>query len=174
MIDRYELVRTRLLPLLAEQGAADVLVVTSYQPAEQGRTNGETLYFFQLPTGGNYGWQGRTTTYDPLTETTTRKESQIVREQFQMTALNDTGSGRTPTDLLNLAKLLVGSESFRKALQIEGVGIERVVASRSPFFVNDRERFEQSPSFDFTLAFTTAIIQQARHFERAEINVTRV
>jgi hypothetical protein len=174
MIERLELIRTRLLPLLAEQGAPDVLVVTAFQPDSQGRTDGPTLYLQQLPVGGNYGWQGRSATFDSNTQTMTRKESQIVREGFQLTALNDTGVGIAPIDLHNLAKLLVGSQAFRQALRLEKVGIERIVASRTPDWSNDRERFEQSPSFDFTLTHTTAIIQQARYFERAEINVTRV
>jgi len=174
MIDRLELIRTSLLPLLAEQGHADVPVVTSFQPTEQGRTDGPTLYLCQIPAGGNYGWQGRSTKWDEDTQTLKRTESQIVRETFQLMSLNDTGVGIDPITLHNLTTVLIASQAFREALRLEAVGIERIVASRTPEYVNDRERFEQSPSFDFTLTHTTAIIQQARYFERAEINITRV
>jgi hypothetical protein len=174
MIDRLELIRTSLLVLLAEQGLGSVQVVTTYQPTEQGRTDGETLYFFQLPTGGNYGWQGRSVEWDDQAQTLERTEAQSIREGFQMMALNDTGTGVAPVDLMNTAKLLVGSEAFREALAVHKVGIERITAVRTPDFSNDRDRFEQSPSFDFTLTHTTAIIQQARYIERAEFNATRV
>lgn len=172
MINRLELIRAALLPLLADQGLADVLVVTSYQPTEQGRTDGPTLYFFQLPTGGNYGWQGRSSKWE--VDRLKRTESQIIREVFQMTALNDSGVGIEAIDLMNIAKLLVGSQAFAEAIRAEGVGIERITAVRTPDFSNDRERIEQAPSFDFTLQHTTAIIQEARHFARADFNLTRV
>lgn len=174
MIDRLLLIRQSLLPLLAEQGMGDVLVVTSYQKESNGRTNGPTLYFFELPTGGTYGWQGRKNTFDPATEIMTREETQVIRESFQIMGLNDSGEGVSPKDLTNMALMLIGSQSFRELISPEGAGVERITAIRSPTFVNDRDQFEKSPSFDFTLAFTGRILQQSRALERVEINTLSV
>jgi hypothetical protein len=174
VIDRLLLIRQSLLPLLAEQGYDDVIVATSYQPASEGRTNGPTLYFFQLPTGGNYGWQGRSVEFDEDTQTLKRTERQAIREGFQIMALNDTGIGVPPVELIIRARMLVASEGFREAIAVEGAGIERITEVRTPDMLNDQDHFEQSPSFDFTLTHTSAIIQQARYLERAEFNFTRV
>lgn len=174
MIDRSLLIRQSLLPLLAEQELEDVIVATSYQPAEAGRSNGATLYFFQIPTGGRYGWQARKEKWNDLTDTMDREELQPMREGFQMQALNDSGVGIAAADLAVMAAMLVGCASFREALAAEGVGIERITAIRSPYVRNEFDQNELAPSFDFTLTHTARILQISRAIDRAEINFIRV
>lgn len=172
--DLLVLIRGALIKLLVAQGQTDVQVVTEYQAQSQGRTNGPTVYFFQLPTTNRYGAQGFSTQYNPGTGITTRTESQWHRVQYQMQGLNDTGVGLSANDLTVLAAMLVGSRGFLQELRKEQVGIERLTEIRTPYIKNDRDRFEMTPSFDFTLSTKRTIIQQSAAIDATEFNVIRV
>lgn len=171
------LIRTTLLELLSEQGMQGVTVATSYQADNQGRVTTPTLYYFKVM-DNRAGWQGRTNSYDPDTGKVTVEQRQWIRSTFQIQGLasfdkNDLYQD-TAEDLTRMAAMLVQSESFRLALRAKGVGMERVTEIRSPQFVNDRDQFQASPSFDFTVSRQDRIIQQSPVLEAVEINQTRV
>lgn len=173
-LDLTLLIRRSLIALIDQQASmAGTQVVTEYQPVGQGRTNGPTLYFFQLPTGQRYGSQEYVAKLD-LAGQMVRTEGQWYRLGYQIMALNDSDQGLPAQDLITMASMLIGSGGFRRLLRQEQVGIERITDVRSPYFSNDRDRFEMSPSFDFTLSTKRTIIQQSAAIAATELNFARI
>jgi hypothetical protein len=85
----------------------------------------------------------------------TYTETQQYATTFQASALatqdpSDTES-LTASDIANLAAYVLQSGSTIAGLEAVGVGVLRVPQVRNPYFTDDRERYEASPSFDFTL-----------------------
>lgn len=171
------LIRSSLVTLLAAQGYADWHVTAAYQPTPQGRESAPTLYFFELPEN-LYGWQGRKDVYNRDTGVMLRKESQMYRSGFQVQGLYETPpdatSGPTAATITRVASMLINSQGFRKLLRAQGVYMERVTDIRKIYMRNDREHFEQVPSFDFTCTHERSIIQQSSAASRVESRFMRV
>jgi hypothetical protein len=171
------LVRSSLITLLAAQGYGDWHVTAEYQPTPQGREAGPVLYFFELPEN-LYGWQGRKAIYDRTTGVMLRKEVQMYRSGFQVQGLYETPpdavTGPTAATITRVAAMLINSQGFRKLLRAQGVFMERVTDIRKPYMRNDRDHFEQVPSFDFTCTHERSIIQQSTAASRVESRFMRV
>lgn len=171
------LIRAALLTQLATQGQAGTLVLGSYQPTAQGRESGPAVYFF-CPTDERYGWQGRTGVYNSGANAYDYTERQWHNTTFQLGALAPQDPANltlpTPKDIVALCAMIVNGSAFRAALRAQAVGVQRVTTIRQPYFVNDREQFEASPSFDFTVSHRRTIIQQAPAVESVEVNSARV
>jgi hypothetical protein len=174
-----ELIRLTLLDQLALQGAPwdTVLVATSFQSAQEGRENGPIIYYFPLPSV-RYGWQGRDGKYDPDEGNITYTERQWMQQTFQFSALlpqqaTDT-TIPTPHDLVSMAAMVMNSRGFIDKLRQGGAGVQRITDVRCPFFTNDQNQFEASPSFDFTVSNLRSIIRKDPATERFEFRQTRV
>jgi hypothetical protein len=153
------------------------VVVASQQPTQQGRVDGAAIYFFPI-SDNPYGWQGRAGQYDSGSNEVIYQETQRYETTYQVTALapsdpNDL-SLPTPKDLVSLARMIIGSQKFVSAMTAQKVGVQRPTPIRNPFFNNDRDQFEASPSFDFTVSHERSIIQQVPAVESVELNQIRV
>lgn len=141
---------------LIEDGFMDVSVKQSYQPTMQGINTNPTVYFFKVA-NKRYGFLGRKDVWNPLTSTMVHTESQYVETTFQVAALvtqNPKNTNRpTASDLVNDVASIMQSDKTRDILNKRGVGILRVMDIRNPYFFDDKDNFEASPSFDFTLQF---------------------
>lgn len=172
-----QLIRDSLLTRLAAQGLGSVLVVAANQPTSQGRTDTATVYFFPV-TDARYGWQHRKLEYDQPNDEFTASESQWIESQFQLFALapQDPENLALPTakDLLNTVALIMNGAPFRRLLREQGVGVQRIAAIRAPYFTNDRQQFEESPSFDFTVSHKRTIIETDPVVDSTEFDQTRV
>jgi hypothetical protein len=84
-------------------------------------------------------------------------ELQYFETIFQMSALvlQEPKYPALPTasDLVNEVASIMQSDNTRVILNASGVGILRVSEVLNPYFVDDRDNFEASPSFDFTLVY---------------------
>lgn len=170
------LIRRELLAGLARYGVTDLPVKQGYQPTTQGRVT-HCLYFWSLPDAPE-GWQYRRHVTDPNTLLTTTEESQIIASSFQVGALvpdDPTNlTQKTAKDLTVLARMVVQSQPFLRAMTAENVGVRRPSDVRNPQFVNDRDQYEFNPSFDFTVTHKQVIIQLTNSIERVEVNIHRV
>lgn len=171
------LIRQTLLAQLAVQGYPAVRVLSNYQPTSQGRETGPVIYFFPILDNA-YGWQSRSGIYDADVGEVVYTETQRYETAYQMMSLapSDPADLSLPTakDLLSVARQIVASQLFVNALTENKVGLQRPTQIRTPFFVNDQQQFEASPSFDFTVSRERSIIQQVPAFESTELNQTRV
>lgn len=88
-------------------------------------------------------------------------ETQQYLSTFQCSALatqNPSVDSLTASDIANLAAYVLQSQPAIDALEAVGVGILNIRDVRNPYFSDDRQRYEASPSFDFTLSHKQTII----------------
>lgn len=134
----------------------DVIVKQSNQPTMQGVNTNPTVYFFKV---GNkrYGWLGRNDVWDSFSAQMVHEESQYIESTWQMQALvlqNPlTPNQYTASDLVNEVASIMQSDNTRDILNTSGIGILRVTDVTNPYFVDDRDNFEASPSFNFVLVY---------------------
>jgi len=171
------LIRTQLLAGLIRRGHTAVQVLASNQPRHQGRVDGPVVYFFPV-SDHRYGWQHRKQVYDSQSGDITVTETQYMESVFQVMALypQDPSNISLPTakDLINDAAMTVNSLTFTEAMRAGGVGVQRVTDIRNPYFQNDRDQSEASPSFDFTVSYKRVIVDAANVVDAAEFNQVSV
>lgn len=89
-------------------------------------------------------------------------ETQQYESTFQISVLATqnpaTPSQYTASDICNLCASILQSSTAIETFEAQGVGIERVTEVRNPYFLDDREQFEASPSFDFTLTHRQIVV----------------
>lgn len=140
---------------LTDAGYTDVPVVQMNQPTIQGIPTTGVVYFQKV---GNrrYGYLGRFEKWNPTASQMDHTEMQYFETTFQVSALfrqDPYNPTYTASDLVNEAAWIMQSDATREALNFYGIGILRVTDVSNPFFVDDRDNFEASPSFDFTLVY---------------------
>lgn len=89
-------------------------------------------------------------------------ETQQKASLFQVMALatqNPADTNQlTASDIANLGCYVLQSIQAIQTLEAQGMGILRIPEVRNPYFSDDRERYEASPSFDFTITHKQTII----------------
>jgi hypothetical protein len=139
---------------LIVDGFTNVTVKQSNQPTQQGINTNPTVYFFKV-NNKRYGYLGREDVWNGTSMVHT--ELQYFETIFQMSALvlQEPKYPALPTasDLVNEVASIMQSDNTRVILNASGVGILRVSEVLNPYFVDDRDNFEASPSFDFTLVY---------------------
>lgn len=139
---------------LVTDGFMDVIVKAANQPTQQGINKGPTVYFYKISTK-RYGFLGRQDVWDATHSVMTHTESQYYETTFQVSALvlqsPLTPNQYTAGDLVNEVASIMQSDNTRAILNASGVGILRIQDIPNPFFVDDRDMFEASPSIEFVL-----------------------
>lgn len=80
----------------------------------------------------------------------------------------------TASDIVNYAAYVLQNQGVIAAFEAEGVGILRISTARNPYFSDDRQRYEASPSFDFTLTHKQTIITTVPIITETEFQVLQV
>ena len=150
-------------------------VIAGNQPTTQGRED-QGIYFFPISDAAS-GWQSRTYSPNQL-PTIPMEDTQHVETAFQVEALvmDDPASlaSLTALDVLHTARMVIASLPFVQAMQDAGAGVQRPSNVRTPYFTNDRDQFEMSPSFDFTVSHKRAIIQSVNSIGSGEFDLFRI
>ena len=151
-----------------------VPVIAGNQPTTQGREN-DGVYFFQIMDGAA-GWQGRS--YSVAEPLLNMKDTQVLETTFQMQALITEDPESTASlgaiDVLNAARMVIASMPFIESMKLNDIGVQRPTNIRTPFFTNDRDQFEMSPSFDFTVSHKRHIIQPVNSVDSIEYDIKRI
>lgn len=141
---------------LIADGFPEVIVKQANQPTQQGIDTPPTVYFFKVA-NKRYGWLGRDDVWDGMSSTMVHTETQYIESTWQLTALvlqsPATPNQYTASDLINEVASIMQSDNTRTILNNSGIGILRITDIRNPYFVDDRDNFEASPSFDFVLTY---------------------
>jgi hypothetical protein len=139
---------------LTARGYSGVIVAQSNQPTQQGVNSGSTVFLFKL-FDHRYGFPARSDVWDVDSQTMIHTEIQIYETTFQISSLvrqnPATPSQYTASDLVNEVASIMQSDQTVNLLNVANVGIFRVTEVRNPYFKDDRDQFEASPSFDFVL-----------------------
>lgn len=155
-----------------------VTIRQSYQPTQQGAETGASLYFYKIG-DKRIGHPNRQSEWDVLNSKFVDTDFQRVETTFQITALvrqipTATTTQKTASDYLNIASMYMQGREFINALQSAGVAILKIGDIRNPYFKDDRDQFEASPSFDFTLMYNRTMIRDGKAVELIEFNTERV
>lgn len=163
---------------LTAQGFTDVAVKQNFQPRNQGANSGPTLYIHKLG-DHRYGFLQRKNEWDEYEEIEIHTETQLYESMFQITALSIQNpklgiDQLTASDLANVSAGIMQSDATVDALTAKGLNIYRITDVRNPYFVDDKERFEAAPSFDFTLQHEQVIISQTPVVDDFTLDIERV
>jgi hypothetical protein len=164
---------------LAANGLANIAVKQSFQPTNQGANLGATIYINKIG-DKRLGFLRRNSVWIPLPSPGRMEyeQMQIVETTFQISALSIQIPSNvvqlTASDICEYAADILQGDTARETLQTKGVQMLRVTDIRNPYFMDDKERFEASPSFDFTLMHERVIISTTPVVETYEFNVKRI
>ena len=139
---------------LVADGFVQVKVQQSNQPTMQGINTNPTVYFYKIG-DRRFGWRKGEDVWDTINSIMVHTELQYYETTFQISALvlqsPKNPSQYTASDLVNEVAAILQSDNTIQTLEAQSVGILRVTDVRNPYFMDDRDNFEASPSFDFTL-----------------------
>jgi E217 gateway protein gp29 len=170
--------RSALLVCFAARGLGAVEVLQNFQSRQQGRASGPVIYFQHLPQDRRYGWPEKRDVWNEAEQTFDHIESQQMEATYQFSALaeqdpaNDTEL--TPADYAKAAAAAFQSDPVMNALRLAGIGVLRVTTVRIGYSDNDREQFQQDPSFDVTFTHRDTTIDVIKPVEATELNINRV
>lgn len=162
---------------LINYGYTNVSVKQFNQPTQQGANSGQTVYFSKLY-DKRYGFLRRDSQWVPLASEMVHTEEQSYETTFQIMALVRQNPSNTmlPTasDLVNEVAAIMQSDNTVKILNDADVGILRITDVRNPYFTDDQDIFEASPSFDFTLVHGQTRISQDEIFTEFDYGIYSV
>lgn len=162
---------------LTSRGVTGVEVLQNAQPTQQGTPSGPAVFLSMLRPVPR-GHVRRDSVYDRDTGVMSETELQTYEQTYQVNALSAQDptdvNKLTASDLVKVVRQIVQSSAFIASIRASGLGILRVNELRNPAFVNDKDRFEYSPSFDFTLTYDELYTTGAPVVETVEYNINRV
>lgn len=159
---------------LFARGIAGVTVMQAYQPTRQGAPTEPVVLLTKLPDVPR-GHTKRDSVWDRDASIMRHVEEQVFETTFQVNALaiqdpTDV-SGLTAADIARAVRAVMQSSVVLDLLYAAGVGILRIGEIRNTPFVDDKQRNEYDPSFDFTLTHTDAFTSTDPVAEFVECNV---
>jgi hypothetical protein len=172
----FTLVRGILLAQLPTRGLDGWKVARKFQPLQNGANAAPTVYVFKVA-DKRHGSPQQRAGWNPDTLTMDKVESQQMETTFQASIEMDEGTDAnalTPSDAANEVAAIMQSDEALAALQAQGVGILRIGAVLNPYNVNDRNRFDANPSFDFVLTYRRARTATTPHAVSVEGSINRV
>lgn len=172
--DLYRLIIPILNTGLQDYGYAGVRIRQAYQPTQQGVATAPTVYLFKV-SDHRYGFLGRSDAWDGAQMIHT--EDQQYESTFQLSALviqNPANPQYTASDLVNDCAGIMQSDKSRVTLETQNVAILRVMEVRNPYFTDDRDNFEASPSFDFILTYHRTRVSVGQEVQQIDTGIYRV
>lgn len=160
----------------ASQGVTPVPAIRqAYQPTQQGAQSGPACYLFKV-SDHRYGFPKKGQVWNTITEVFDDATVQVYETTFQCECLVTLtpASTLTASDILNVASGVLQAPKYQALMIAQGVNILRVTDVRNPYFKNDMDQFQASPSFDFTLTHHRSIISTTPSASPVESAIYRV
>jgi len=166
------------LPLLNAGLTANGISATvkqSFQPTEEGAESDASLYFFKVG-DKRIGSPLRKSEWDTLLGKEIDTDVQLHEATWQLSAwVRQTPSSTvTASDVLATAGMIMQGAQFIEAVKEYGIGILRITDIRNPYFKDDRDQFQASPSFDFVISYNRSMGRDGKAVSLIEFNTTRV
>lgn len=162
---------------LTANDISGVTIAQDYQPTNQGVISGRAFYLNKVPGDRRFGFPYRANVWDQDEGVMVNTFVQQYESTFQLTAqsIQDPSAlSLTASDLANYAATFLQTDYAVQYFLSKGIGILRITEVRNPSFINDKNHFEQSPNFDFTLTHEQVIISSSPVVEKFEYNIKRV
>ncbi|UUM20931.1 hypothetical protein [Mycoavidus sp. SF9855] len=169
-----------LLPLIRDglraEGVINVAIKQQYQPTQQGLSSSPMVLLHKIG-DYRYGYPQRKSIWDQDAKAFIHMESVAIETTFQFNALVPQHPEQpelpTASDVLNLVAMILQSDASRHALRKHEIGIYRVRDLRQIYFVDDRDQFAASPSFDFTLTHSRTLTSRVPAVQTCALNPYR-
>ncbi len=168
------LIRSTIIAGEAAAGIPGTPIKAAWQPTQQGINKEPTAYLYKVG-DRRVGYPKQGYTWDAESETMISRTLQQYETTFQISALATQDpnniSAYTASDILNLIAFILQSDTTVSTFEAQGVGILRVTDIRNPYFSDDRQRGEASPSFDFTLTHKQIVLSTSPIISETELNI---
>ncbi len=155
----------------------DAVVQQSNQPTQQGVPTKNTVFLTKI-TNKRYGWLGSKDEYDEDNSKEIHTETQNIETVFQVNALAIQKPNNiyqlTASDIINYVAAIMNSNATVQRLTENGCGIYRITDIRNPYFQDDKDRFEASPSFDFTITHKLIVTTEIPVLQSTELVIREV
>jgi len=166
----FTAIRLFLLP-----GLLNVGVIQRYQPVTEGIPEQSVLLMHKIG-DHRYGFPKEKDVWDEDQELFVHTCEQAMETTIQLSALQPEGETdpTTASDIVNAAADILQTQLAVTHFQSLGMGILRVTDIRNPYFVDDRDRHEADPSFDFTVLHKHVKMSTLPGARTFEANIKRV
>lgn len=155
----------------------DVKVRQANQPRQQGTPTQRTVLLNKIH-NKRFGYLSRNDEYIEIDQVMRHTEKQWFETTFQITTLaiqNPTTIDEpTASDLANNVAQILQTDKTLAILRAANVGIYRIMDVRNPYFLDDKERFEASPSFDFITTHEQIYISETPVLQSTEFQIIEV
>jgi hypothetical protein len=173
----YPLLISTIEAGLIPYGLSTTEVWQKNQPTQQGILYTPQIFLTKIA-DHRYGFLGREDRWDSLDSKMIHTEEQVYESTFQVNALSiqdpTNQTQITAADLVNITAAILQGDQGRETLRAGGLGILRIMDIRNPYFKDDRNQFEASPSFDFTVVHDQTVISQSPVVDTIVFNIARV
>ncbi len=175
----------QIIPLLidaiiAGESAANIAgtpVKQAFQPTSQGVNSQPTAYLYKIG-DQRVGYVARADKWDAVNSVMVHTETQQYTTTFQISALAQqnpaTPTQYTASDILNLIASILQSSVTIATLEAQDVGVLHIGEVRNPYFLDDFQRNEASPSMDVVLAHKQVIVTQTPIVSEYEFQILEV
>jgi len=179
----YALILSVLNAQLADVGLAGTTLVKAYQSPRQGvvestanapTTSGYLIKLCDKRDGSpreDYCWNG--TSSEMI-----RTQTSVIHSTFQLTTLAVQTPGNltqlTASDVANLLADVLQNEYTQHLFIQQGVGILNITDIRNPYFLDDRDQYEASANFDFTLVHTQVLTKSVPYTDTVTVTLLPV
>jgi hypothetical protein len=166
--------------IIAGESAANIAgtpVKQAFQPTSQGANSIPTAYLYKIG-DQRIGYVARRDCWDKPGGVMMHTETQQYATTFQISALAQqnptTPTQYTASDILNLVASILQSSVTIAALEAQNVGILHIGEVRNPYFQDDYQRNEASPSMDVVLTHRQVIVTQTPIVNEYEYQILEV
>ena len=155
-----------------------VKVKQGWQPTSQGALTGQVVYIAKVMSG-QYGFSGESYAFNTPNDNFDISGETMLAGTFQVSSLIGqdqalTADALTADDLLIMAMQWLQADITVQAFQDVGLGIERIINIRQSFFTNDKDNYENAPSFDFNITYTQSLAFTVAKINEQSISINRV
>lgn len=154
-----------------------ISVEQKYQPTQTGTPEPPAVFIHKVLTD-RYGHPGRRSVFNTGNDNFDYEESIWRVPTFQISGLSQQDPASTTqltaSDIVETVADILQTEATRQTLLSSGIGITRITQVREAYFTNDKQRFEQSPSFDFVLSYRRTFNSTVPRVTRAVDTIRRV
>lgn len=158
----FQLIRTVLLNGLAAQGVTGARVKRNYQAVKTSAPVAPTIIMHRIDSQ-RIGWQSRNFTLSADRGVNTAYQHHAITFQFNalvppVAPEDETADTLTPSDLLELAAMILQSAPMLVACKAAGIGVQPITGIRSNWVQNENDNWEHEPSFDMIVLVKKALI----------------
>jgi hypothetical protein len=171
------LVISAILAGEATAGIPGTPIKQAFQSTMQGVNSAPTAYLYKIG-DQRIGQVGRQDVWNLTDSVMVHTETQQYSTTFQFSALA-TQNPNTPTqytasDILNLIASILQSSVTIATLEAQDVGVLHIGELRNPYFLDDRQQNEASPSMDVTFCHQQVISSSTPVVSEYEFKIVEI